>query len=201
MQPVLRVGVVADTHIPDRVKTFHPGLLQALEKARVDHILHAGDVSTQWVIERLREIAPVDAARGNRDFTLPWKVKWVSHLQFAGVPLALMHGHGNLFQYFLDKYFYLSQGYRLERYLPILMRDAKDARVIVFGHTHHRVNTHHQGVLLFNPGSASFGLEKGMNPSWGLLKFYADASVEAEIFELEGYRYVKGEWTPNLFEA
>ncbi|MDO8970486.1 MAG: metallophosphoesterase family protein, partial [Saprospiraceae bacterium] len=98
------------------MKTLHPGLLPALENAHLDHVLHAGDVSTWRVIELLREIAPVDVARGNRDLSLPREIGWVKHIQLAGVPVALMHGHGNWFRYFFDKIFYLSQGYRLERY-------------------------------------------------------------------------------------
>jgi uncharacterized protein len=160
----------------------------------LDHILHAGDVSVPRVITRLREIAPVDVARGNRDFTLPLKIGWVTQLQFAGVRLALMHGHGNWIRYIFDKFYFIAQGYRLERYLPILMRDAGDARVVVFGHTHHSLNSLINGKLLFNPGSASFGFGKKANPSWGILNFYPNARVEGEIFELKGYRAVKGEW-------
>jgi putative phosphoesterase len=179
------------------VKSLHPGLLPALENAHLDHILHAGDVSTWRVIERLREIAPVDVARGNRDFTLPREIGLVKHIELAGVHLALMHGHGGWIKYFIDKFYYLSQGYRLERYLPLLIREAKDARVVVYGHTHHRVNTRINGLLLFNPGSASFGSKRYKNPSWGILTAYQDGRVEGKILELKGYHAVKGEWISN----
>jgi uncharacterized protein len=189
--------VIADTHVPDRVKTLHPGLLAALKNARIDHILHAGDVSTWGVIERLRGIAPVDVVRGNRDFTLPGGIGLVKHVDLAGVHVVLMHGHGGWIKYIIDKFFYLSQGYRLERYLPLLTRDAKNAQVVVFGHTHHRVNMHLNGLLLFNPGSASFGSKKHKNPSWGILSIYQNGHVEGKILELKGYRVVKGDWVSS----
>jgi predicted phosphodiesterase len=87
----------------------------------------------------------------------------------------------------------------LERYLPLLTRDAKNARVVVFGHTHHRVNMISNGLLLFNPGSASFGLKNHKNPSWGILSIYQDGQVVGKILELKGYRAVNGDWVSNQF--
>jgi predicted phosphodiesterase len=55
-----RVGVISDTH----------GLLR-LEAVRclagVHHILHGGDIGDPDIIDRLRQIAPVTAIRGNID--------------------------------------------------------------------------------------------------------------------------------------
>ncbi len=185
---------MADTHIPDRVKSLHPELLPALRAAHPDIILHAGDVSTPPVLEILREIAPVEMARGNRDWSFRGKQGWVNHLEFAGVRVALMHGHGSWFHYIVDKWFYLTQGYRFERYRPILLKASRGARVIVYGHTHFAENFWIGDQYIFNPGSASFGLGKKVNPGWGMLKVYPAGRVEGEIFELRGYRAVRGEW-------
>jgi putative phosphoesterase len=185
---------VADTHIPDRVKTLHPGLLPALRAARPDFILHAGDVSTPGVLDILREIAPVEMARGNRDWFFQGKMGWVNQLELGGVRIALMHGHGSWLYYAIDKWFYLFQGYRFDRYRSILLKAAKNARVIVFGHTHHAENFWIGDQLIFNPGSASFGLGTAVKPGWGLLNIYPEGRVEGEIFKLNGYRAVKGEW-------
>ncbi len=185
---------MADTHIPDRVKTLHPELLPALRAAKPDFILHAGDVSTPLVLDILREIAPVEMARGNRDWFMQGKQGWVNHLELGGVRIALMHGHGSWLQYAIDKGFYLSQGYRFRRYRSILLNASGSARVIVFGHTHHAENFWIGEQLIFNPGSASFGLGTAVNPGWGMLNIYPAGRVEGEIFELRGYRAVKGEW-------
>jgi putative phosphoesterase len=185
---------VADTHIPDRVKSFHPDLLPALRAAQPDFILHAGDVSTARVLDVLREIAPVEMAPGNRDWFVAGKAGWVNHLELGGVRIALMHGHGSWFRYVIDKWFYLRQGYRFERYRPILINASRNARVIVFGHTHHAEMFWIGDQLIFNPGSASFGLGSTVNPGWGILNIYPGGRVEGEIFELRGYRVRKGEW-------
>jgi predicted phosphodiesterase len=65
------IGVVADTHVPDRVNALHPDLLQELATREVDYIFHAGDCSTSCVLDELRAIAPVFAVAGNRDWFLP----------------------------------------------------------------------------------------------------------------------------------
>ena len=56
----LRVGVISDTH-----GLLRPEAIAAL--AGVDHILHAGDVGDAAILERLRDVAPLTAIRGNVD--------------------------------------------------------------------------------------------------------------------------------------
>ena len=65
----MRIGVVADTHIPDRTRELPAEIFDHLHG--VDMILHAGDVSRQIVLDRLATIAPVIAVQGNRD-TATW---------------------------------------------------------------------------------------------------------------------------------
>src|SRR6202012_3915951 len=55
-------GVISDTH-----GLLRPEAVKAL--AGVDHILHAGDVGDAAILEKLREIAPLTAIRGNIDRT------------------------------------------------------------------------------------------------------------------------------------
>jgi predicted phosphodiesterase len=62
------LGVLADTHIPDRVPGLNPRVLKIFQQARVSEILHAGDVSIPQVLEELRQVAPVSVVQGNRDF-------------------------------------------------------------------------------------------------------------------------------------
>ncbi len=186
--------MVADTHIPDRVSGFHPGLLPALREAGVARILHAGDISSLGVIEELARIAPVDFVLGNRDRFNLGKTGRVTQLQIAGTAVALMHGHISWFHYFFDKFIYIAEGYRFERYLPFLLRAGKGARVIVYGHTHHAENVWLDGKLLFNPGSAGFGFGRVHHPSWGLLQFFPDGRVEGVICALQGYRLEKRMW-------
>src|SRR4051812_29020601 len=55
-----QVGVISDTHGLVREEA-----LAALRGSSL--ILHAGDIGAPEVLERLREIAPVHAVRGNND--------------------------------------------------------------------------------------------------------------------------------------
>jgi hypothetical protein len=103
IHPLLTVGVVADTHIPDRVGTLHPELIPTLKAAGVGHILHAGDICVPGVLDELSQVAPVTAARGNRDILLS-SLPLVQNITLEGVEIALMHGHGGLWFYLWDKW-------------------------------------------------------------------------------------------------
>src|SRR5947209_18014288 len=58
--PAMRVGVISDTH-----GLLRPRVLTLLHGC--DRILHAGDLGGREVLARLREIARVEAVRGNVD--------------------------------------------------------------------------------------------------------------------------------------
>jgi uncharacterized protein len=61
----LRIGLVADTHIPESRGQLWPQVFDAFESC--DAILHAGDIHELWLLDQLAEVAPVFAARGNGD--------------------------------------------------------------------------------------------------------------------------------------
>ena len=140
----------------------------------MSRIFHAGDVCVRRVLDALESVAPVSAVRGNRDWFFKPPLPAMFRTELAGVPVAIMHGHGNFFTYWLVRFHYIQNGYRFNDYQRLLLHFAPDARVIVFGHTHHIENTWVNGTLMFNPGSASFGF-RGLNthPSFGLLRFFA----------------------------
>ncbi len=189
----LTVGVIADTHIPDRVTALHPLILPTLRAAGVSHILHAGDICAPEVLDVLREVASVTAVRGNRDF-LAGPLRMVEEIEMDGVRLALLHGHGGLVPYLLDKVQFFRDGYRLERYLDRLIQTANTASVVVFGHTHHAEILCRAGKLLFNPGSASFGAKPGFPPTIGLLRFFNSGKVTADIVPMKGYIVKNRKW-------
>ena len=62
-RPVLRVGLVSDTHIPEAREELWPQVFEAFRGC--DVILHAGDIHVLRVLDELAEVAPVYAARGN----------------------------------------------------------------------------------------------------------------------------------------
>jgi putative phosphoesterase len=196
--PGLRVGVVADTHVPDRVNALHPGLLPALRAASVQRIFHLGDVSTNRVLDELSQVAPVETVRGNRDWLLTPLPPWERCLELGGVRLVVVHGQGNFFHYWLEKVRYVVQGYDFGRYQRRLTRAFPHGQVYLFGHSHHPVDQWVDGRLFFNPGSASANFASALKtPSFGLLQLMPQQPPRAEIVPLEGWRLVRGAWLPE----
>jgi putative phosphoesterase len=193
---LLTVGVVADTHIPDRAPSLPPGLIESLINAGVGHIFHAGDVCTQRVLDELNKVAPVSAVRGNRDFLFNPALPMSLELELEGVRFGLLHGHGGMRRYWLDKLGYIVKGYDIERYRRVAELTCPQAQVWIYGHSHHPENIWIDGHLVFNPGAAT-GFHLGSNdyfPSFGLLRVYPGGHVEGEIIHLERYDIRNREW-------
>jgi predicted phosphodiesterase len=196
LEPLTTIGVVADTHLPDRHNKLPEGLLPGLAAARVKLILHAGDITSPLVLELLKEIAPVVAVKGNRDWAL--KLPLIYTLDEYGVRIGLAHGHGGLKPYLLDKVQQILHGYRFERYrdqlldaflhptrnsIPAPQIAAALPAVIIFGHTHVTELRQENGILFFNPGAAIPCLQNNFKPRYGLLRIYAEGKVVGESIE------------------
>lgn len=182
---MLTLGVIADTHVPDRRRSLDRRALQVFAAAGVSEILHAGDVSTPRVLSELEQLAPVHAVRGNRDWLALPQLPFQRSLVYRGIEIGLTHGHGRWWDYFRDRVEYITRGYRLEMFQPRLLAAFPDSRVIVFGHTHRPLNHWVQGVLLFNPGSPHFPDIKSITPTVGLLRIQDGGEVAGEIIELD----------------
>jgi putative phosphoesterase len=178
---VITVGVVSDTHIPDRVRLLNPQVVSIFQEAGVEAILHAGDVSAPKTLEQLNRIAPVHAVRGNRDWVALRHLPSTQQITLGGAKVGLTHGHGPLLDYIRDRLDYMLNGYRLEMFEPRLLAAFPDADVIVFGHTHRALNHIVDGKLIFNPGSPHFPDPNTGTPSVGLLHISAQGMVEGEI--------------------
>jgi putative phosphoesterase len=122
----VRIGLISDTH-----GLLRPEAVQAL--AGVERIIHAGDIGAAEIIESLRNIAPVDAVRGNNDKG-PWAKEfppWLA-LEFGGVGIHVLHDVKEL----------------------DVDPAAAGFRVVIAGHSHKPHVTERDGVLFVNPGSA-----------------------------------------------
>jgi len=120
------VGIISDTH----------GLLrlEALAALRgSDYIIHAGDVGDPAILDKLAEIAPVTAVRGNVDHGA-WaqKIPATNVLEIGEVSIYVLHSIQEL---------------------DVKPEAAKFAAVI-YGHSHVPKQEMKNGVLYFNPGSA-----------------------------------------------
>ena len=57
-----RIGLIADTHIPEARATLWPQVYDAFEG--VERIFHGGDVHDLKLLDELEKVAPVYCARG-----------------------------------------------------------------------------------------------------------------------------------------
>lgn len=175
---------MADTHVPDRRRMLHPGLLPALREAKPDYILHAGDIILPEVIRELEEIALVIPVKGNRDIWFLPHLSMVKWIAVHGIQIALTHGHAEFWGYLLNKVRMMFRKYDLNWFLPWLMAVGDGADVIVFGHTHRALNEARNGVLLFNPGSVNVPVRQGGPLSFGMLEL-GDGTIKGEIIPLD----------------
>ncbi len=177
---MVRVGVVADSHIPDRMRALPPAALDAL--AGVDAILHAGDICVQRVLDELVRVAPVYAVRGNRDLLL--RLPLDRELTFEGVRVGLTHGHGGWRRYAGEKALGMVLGYYHTRFLRQVRARFGGVQAVVFGHTHRPVNLMLNGVLMFNPGSLGPDYRKPYGPAVGLLTV-ENGGIHGDIIRLD----------------
>ena len=193
----IRIGIISDTHVPDRVGALHPEVVKRFSSLNLDLIIHAGDASGHGVIAKLEEIAPVVHAAGNRDFLMSQRGAASVKIKVNDVIIGIAHGHGGWLRYLWDKSPTLVLGYRFERYKGLLDRYFNSAKVIVFGHTHTAENRWENDKLYFNSGSAYDRGKDKTGPSIGLITISENGEVESEIIKLAYYRWIRGKWVKS----
>lgn len=181
---MITLGIIADTHIPDRMPRLHAGVLPAFRRAGVRAILHAGDVCVPRVLRELETVAPVFAVQGNRDWISLRHLPTSLILEFDGVKIGLAHGHGGLWRYLLEKLHNSLYGLKEEKYVDYMLSFFPGVDVIVFGHVHRIVNQRLSGKLVFDPGSACCAEDIEKGPTVGLLNIYEQGQVDAEVVYL-----------------
>lgn len=193
----ITVGIVADTHIPDRVNALHPDLLNQLKIHQVDYIFHAGDVSIPRVLDELGAVAPVYAVAGNRDILHRHQLPIHQRFLINNIRVLLTHGHVDPFHYWFDKFQYVLQGYRMDRYVRRLEKLAQDTDVIIFGHTHRAENREIRGKLFHNPGSVSIAIRPEIRISFGIIKFAPSGRATGATIDLTGHKVRFGKWVTD----
>lgn len=184
MSATITLGVIADTHIPDRRRLIHPKAFTIFGEADVEAILHAGDISTQRVLQDLERIAPVHAVAGNRDWFLMKSLPEKLRLTYFNTRIGLTHGHGGQSAYLRDRLRHMLRPLSMEYFEMRALHAFTDVDVIVFGHTHRPINQWFDDVLLFNPGSACCPKPRNSKPSVGLLFIDNSGDVRSEIVPL-----------------
>lgn len=190
----IRIGVLSDTHVPDRVGELHPDILSSFKELNVDLIIHAGDICIPAVLQTLETIAPVVAVQGNRDW---WQIKQLpSHkiINIKEVKILITHGHGHLLTYLWDKVPYWLLGYQFERFVKKFSKWEPDFDIVIFGHSHRAENRWIGSRLYFNPGSAYEPMQNHQGPTIGLLEINERKSIDAKIVFLRKLLWRGGKW-------
>lgn len=149
----MRIGLVADTHIPEAGPTLPSELLRILSGC--DRILHAGDLHVISVVDQLAEIAPAVASLGNGDVVrcegrrpgVSWdsRVRDMFVIEPPGVSIGLTHD--------LEHVVGLPDDVVAEKLLAVFGRQVD---IAVCGHTHvPMVWGLTGGTVIVNPGSAT----------------------------------------------
>ncbi|WP_216831824.1 metallophosphoesterase family protein [Alkalihalobacterium elongatum] len=157
----MNIVVVSDTHMPKKAKELPPRLLKDLKSA--DLIIHAGDWQTISVFKELSKYARVVGVFGNvdgPDIKSHFKEKLI--IPICDFKIGVVHGHGQ--KWTTEK-----------RALAAFKEDHVDC--IIFGHSHIPLIKKVEGMLLFNPGSAT-DKRKQTHFSYGIL--HIGKSIEAE---------------------
>lgn len=162
----MKIGVISDTHIPDRAKDIPLEILEEFKNA--DMVIHAGDLVELRVLDRIKTVCPnIKAVWGNMDpYEVRSKLPEKEIINLGKYKLGLMHGWGppiNL----------------IETLSSAFKNDAVD--IIVFGHSHFGINEKRGNIRFFNPGSPTDKIFSAYN-SYGIIEI--NDEIKAKIIKL-----------------
>jgi putative phosphoesterase len=143
----LLIGLLSDTHIPQRTIEIPPVIIDDFKKKNVDYVFHMGDFVSYKVYQALIDTfgeKKVIAVLGNMDFDSKLKESLPEKLEFElfGHKILMLHGMGG--PNIIVK--------RLIKKLDLLN---SDYNIVIFGHTHRPVNEIQHDILFLNPGTTT----------------------------------------------
>jgi len=131
----MKIGVISDTHS----RALEKNVIEDLK--RMDFIIHAGDIGSKSFFDDLKKINDIKAVYGNMDDMGIRSILPRSQiLPCESFSIGIFHGEGHP-----------------NHLLDCVKEEFKNKKVdvIVFGHSHHPMNEKIDGILFFNPGSAT----------------------------------------------
>lgn len=130
------VGVISDTHVPDRATRIPERVFKVFENA--DFIVHAGDLVQFSVVDELERLAPVLVVCGNMDGPdVRTKLPRVDSFKVFDWRIGVTHNPGA----------HLGTGRMRE------IADENGFNVLIYGHTHNSNIKWERNILFINPGS------------------------------------------------
>ena len=187
----MRIGLIADTHIPEARSALWPQAYDAF--AGVDAILHAGDIYDHDVIDQLHAIAPTYACRGNGDDGSGGRPVQGDHsrlqnvwtIELGGLTIGLLHDLP------------IPQrppNFTVTRWLERHFEDGFRPDVLVYGDSHVEDINLIDGVLCVNPGSPTY--PHNLNTQLGTIGFLdvVDGQASASIWRLTETGHEPFDW-------
>lgn len=162
----MKIGVISDTHIPDRCLKLPDKIIQ--EFRNVDMVIHAGDLVDFKVLDELKAVCKdVRAVQGNMDPPeVKSKLPEKEVIKVGKYKIGVFHGLGRP-----DKL--------IEQAEELFKND--NVNVVIFGHSHNATSVKKNGILYFNPGSATDKITSFYN-SYGIIEI--NDKIETRIFRL-----------------
>lgn len=118
----MKIGILSDTH-----DLLRPEVITALQGC--EYIFHAGDISSPGILDRLSQIAPVKAVRGNNEKEGTENLPLFLDFELAGLRVFMTHK---------------------KKDLP---KDGSAYDLMICGHSHQYAEARCGHTLLLNPGS------------------------------------------------
>lgn len=151
------IGIISDTH-----GLLREEVIQNLKGC--DLIIHAGDIGKYEVIDRLRQIAPLEVVLGNCDRNIEEKsISTESIVQIGDLKLYIIHD------------------------ISKLNIDLQQEKIsfVVYGHSHKRNIYTENGIIYINPGSV--GPKRFKLPTT-MAKLYIDEElIDEKFLKLDNY--------------
>ena len=170
------IGLLSDTHVPQRTKSVPNVVIDDFKKRNVDYIFHMGDFTSFEVYKKLIDTFGKDkviAVRGNMDFDSNLKKALPESLEFKiyNFKVLMLHGMGG-------------PNIIIKRLIKKLDLLNSDYDIVIFGHTHRPVNEKQDGILFFNPGTTTpIDNKFTVISSYGYLRISKE-KIEPEIINL-----------------
>jgi len=163
------IGILSDTHLPGRIRSLDElGPQPSRFFAKVDLILHSGDLTSPIVLDWCEKFAPVLCSAGNNDPIKDHRMTDVVTLNESGWSIGMRHSLEGQSRPIAD----------LQRLFP----SAVD--IMISGHTHQERLEYRDNVVLINTGSITFPQHKEVRlGTVGLLDLERDV-LRAEIIPL-----------------
>jgi uncharacterized protein len=160
----MKIGVLSDTHT-DSLERLPKKLVDDL--SGMDLVIHAGDFTGKRLVDGLRKLGPFRGVYGNIDGPeVRRELPAVDTVEAGGFKIGVNHP---------------SEGGPPKSIEERIRAKFTDVQVIIHGHSHQTKNIVKNGVLWFNPGSAT-GTFPANAATYGVL--HLDKEIRGEIITL-----------------